>query len=56
MFNKALRELYSLRDKYRDDEKTLETIDYVIFELGSGMSAVLDILADKEGKISRYKN
>lgn len=56
MFNKALRELYLLREIYKDDKETLDSIDYVIFELGSGMSAILDILTNKDDKTDIYKN
>lgn len=56
MFTKAILELYKLRDKVKDDEETVESIDKTIYELTIGVSAVLDILADKKDKTNRYEN
>ena len=56
MFNKAITELYLLRDRYDDDIEIKASIDYIMFELSTGISAVLDILTDEDRKIYKFKN
>ncbi|GMG96242.1 hypothetical protein [Tepidimicrobium xylanilyticum] len=56
MFTRAIRELYILRDKYRDDDATVEAIDNIIFELSTGISIVLDILTNYNKKTKKYMN
>lgn len=57
MFSKAILELYVLRDKYKHDKDTVDLIDKVIFELCTGMSAVIDIItADNERNFNKHKN
>lgn len=56
MFTKAIFELYNLRDRFKDDKETVESIDKIIHELTISMSAVLDMLSKKEYKAREYKN
>ena len=56
MFNKAVLELYDLRDKHKDDQDTVDSIDRIIAELSTGISAVLDMLKDKNYKPKDYMN
>lgn len=54
MFSKAVVELYLLREKYEEDKEIVEDIDKIILELTTGISAILDILAEKERDMNGY--
>lgn len=56
MFTKAIEELYELRDKYKDDNDIVESIDKIIFELTTSMSAVLDIISVQKHHRNYFKN
>ena len=47
MFNKAVLELYALREENKDDQDMVDSIDKIISELSTGISAVLDMLKAK---------
>ena len=56
MFNRAVLELYDLRDRHKEDQETVESIDRIIAELTNGISAVLDMINDKGHKLKDHLN
>ena len=45
LFNKAIIELYTLKEKYEDNPDITESVDLILKNLLVGMAAVTDIIA-----------
>ncbi len=53
MFNRAMMELYILRDKHKDDNSTVDSIDRIIFEYWKG-NPFLDKITPNKNIPSKY--